>query len=197
MIQRILIRELTGNNPVLSGSPRGSLLLSKLISTVQQHEEPTIVFLDFQGVEVATSSYLRVSVLGFRDHCVNLHLNLFPVVANVNVDIVEELRVALDGRNDAVIVCDLNKSGKITASRIVGSLDEKQRRTLEAIAKQGPVDAPTLERVYKRTEEIGATGWNNRLTALAEKGLLIQSKRGRGKEYRLVVELTNGFSIPV
>jgi len=197
MTQRILIKELAGNNPVLSGSPRGSLLLSKLIFKAQQYEEPTVVFLDFQGVEVATSSYLRVCVLGFRDHCVKMRLNLFPVVANVNVDIVEELRVALDGRNDALIVCDLNRSGRITASRIIGSLDEKQRRTLEAIAKQGPVDAPTLEKVYKRTEEIGATGWNNRLTALAEKGLLIESRRGRGKEYRLVVELTNGFSIPV
>src|SRR5438552_17236364 len=87
MVERISIRKLAGNTPVLSGFSRGSLLLSKLIATAEAREEPTAVYLDFQGVAVATSSYLRASVLGFRDHCVKVRSNLFPVVANVNADI--------------------------------------------------------------------------------------------------------------
>ncbi len=190
MVERIAVRKLAGNTPVLSGFARGSLLLVKLIEAAQTQEEPTALYLDFQGVAVATSSYLRAGVLGFRDHCVKARSNIFPVVANANADIIEELRIALEGRNDAVVVCDLNKNGRASEKRIVGSLDDKQRRTLDLVAQEGEVDAQTLEKNYKKVEPIGATGWNNRLANLAEKALLIESRRGRGKEYRYVMELT-------
>jgi len=190
MADQIFIKKLAGNTPVLSGFARGSLLLGKLTETVQIKEEPTAVYLDFQGVEVATSSYLRAGVLGFRDYCVKQRLNIFPIVANANSEIVEELRIALEGRNDAVVVCNVGKNGRVSEKRIVGSLDEKQRRTLDLVAQEGKVDAQTLEKNYKKVEPIGATGWNNRLANLAEKALLIESRRGRGKEYRFVMELT-------
>src|SRR5437016_4435144 len=104
MAERIAVRKLAGNTPVLSGFARGSLLLGKLIEAAQTKEEPTVLYLDFQGVAVATSSYLRAGVLGFRDHCVKTRTNIFPVVANANAETIEELRIALEGRNDAVVV---------------------------------------------------------------------------------------------
>lgn len=190
MTERIVVRRLAGDLAVLSGLARGSLLLGKLIDAAHAKDEPTALYLDFHGVAVATSSFLRASVLNFRDHCVKTRSNIYPIVANVNAEIIEDLRVALEGRSDAVIVCELDRHGKASNQRIVGSLDDKQRRTLDAVAREGEVDAQTLEKNYKRIEAIGATGWNNRLANLAEKALLIESKRGRGKEYRFAMELT-------
>lgn len=190
MAEQIPIKELAGNTAVLSGFARGSLLLGRLIQSAYVKEEPTALYLDFQGVEVATTSYLRASILGFRDHCVKQRLNIFPVVANANEEVIEELRVVLEGRNDAVVVCNLGVNGAVSEKRIVGSLDERQRRTLDLVAGEGEVDAQTLEKNYKETEPIGATAWNNRLVSLAEKALLVESRRGRGKGYRFVMELT-------
>ena len=79
--QIISILELGGGLEVLSGQPRGQLLFSKLIGAVRPQDDPTPIFLDFKGVNVATSSYLRAGIMAFRDHCVRMGLNLFPVLA--------------------------------------------------------------------------------------------------------------------
>src|SRR5882762_2380127 len=152
MVERIILRKLAGNRPVLSGLARGSLLLGKLIEATEAKDEPTALYLDFQRVDVATSSYLRASILAFRDYCVKSRLNIYPVLANVNSETLDELRVALEGRSDAVMLCDLDKSGRASEKRIFGSLDEKQRRTLDAVAQEGDVDAQTLEKNYKQVE---------------------------------------------
>jgi hypothetical protein len=186
--QIISILELGGGLEVLSGQPRGQLLFSKLVGVVRPQDEPTPVFLDFKGVNVATSSYLRAGILAFRDHCVRMGLNLFPVLANINNEIVDDLKVMLEQRGDAFFVCNLDAKGRVSSVRVVGSLDEKQRLTLEAVIQEGETDAATLKEKHEETERIGTTGWNNRLSSLAEKGLLVEVKRGRGKMYRPVLE---------
>src|SRR5438132_13159225 len=69
-------------------------------TTLFRSEEPTALYLDFQGVAVATSSYLRAGVLGFRDHCVKARSNIFPVLARS-----EEHTSELQSHSD--IVCRL------------------------------------------------------------------------------------------
>ena len=186
--QIVSILELGGGLEVLSGQPRGQLLFSKLIGAVRPQDEPTPIFLDFKGVNVATSSFLRAGILAFRDHCVRMGLNLFPVLANINNEIVDDLKVMLEQRGDAFLVCDLSDKGRVTSARLIGSLDDKQRLTLEAVIREGETDAATLKEKHEKTEKIGATGWNNRLSSLAEKGLVVEVKRGRGKLYRPVLE---------
>lgn len=186
--QKISIFELGGGLEVLSGQPRGRLLFSKLVEAVQPQDEPMAVFLDFRGVNVATSSFLRAGVLAFRDHCVRMGLNLFPILANINDDIADDLKVMLEQRGDAFVACDIDDGGQASAIRVVGSLDEKQRLTLEAVIREGETDAATLKGKHEETEKIGTTGWNNRLSSLAEKGLVVEVKRGRGKLYRPVLE---------
>lgn len=186
--QKISIFELGGGLEVLSGQPRGRLLFGKLVEVVQPQDEPTVVFLDFGGVNVATSSFLRAGVLAFRDHCVRMGLNLFPVLANINDDIADDLKVMLEQRGDAFVACDIDDDGRISSIRVVGSLDEKQRLTFEAVIQEGETDAATLREKHEETEKIGTTGWNNRLSSLAEKGLVVEVKRGRGKLYRPVLE---------
>jgi hypothetical protein len=68
-------------------------------------------------------------------------------------------------------------------------LDEKQRVTLEAVVDAKEADAGTLQHRFRKSDEIGITGWNNRLAALVAKGLLIETQKGRGKLYRPVLEL--------
>lgn len=187
--QEISIFDLGGGLEVLSGQPRGQLLFSKLIGVVRPQDEPTPIVLNFKGVDVATSSFLRAGILAFRDHCVRMGLNLFPVLANINDDIVDDLKVMLEQRGDAFVVCNTDDDGQVSSVRVVGSLDEKQRLTLEAVIREGETDAATLKETH-RAEEIGTTGWNNRLSSLAEKGLVVEVKRGRGKLYRPVLEFS-------
>jgi hypothetical protein len=86
------------------------------------------------------------------------------------------------------VVCDIGDGGRVSSIRVVGSLDEKQRLTLEAVIREGETDAATLREKHEETDKIGTTGWNNRLSSLAEKGLVVEVKRGRGKLYRPVLE---------
>jgi hypothetical protein len=44
---------------------------------------PTLALLDFSGVAVATASFLRESVIGFRDYARQALPNIYPVVANL------------------------------------------------------------------------------------------------------------------
>jgi len=186
--QNISIFELGGGLEVLSGQPRGQLLFGKLIGVVRPQDEPTAIFLNFKGVDVATSSFLRAGVLAFRDHCVRMGLNLFPVLANINNDIADDLKVMLEQRGDAFVVCNMGDDERVSSIRVVGSLDEKQRLTLEAVIQEGETDAASLKEKHEDTEKIGTTGWNNRLTSLAEKGLVMEVRRGRGKLYRPILE---------
>ena len=185
--------EISGGLEVLSGQPRGQMLLGKLIAAVAPQESFTPVFLNFKGVNVATGSFLRSAILAFRDHCVRAKLNLYPVLANISDDIVGDLKLMLEPRGDAFMVCELDGESTVSSVRLVGSLDDTQRQTLEAVLRKGEADASTLKDVHdkeKGTEGIGVTGWNNRLASLAEKGLVVEIKRGRTKLYRPILEFT-------
>src|SRR3546814_14820621 len=63
----ISVFDLAGGKSILTGSLAGRKVLSDLIGTVQPEASGKIVFLDFAGVEVATYSFLRECVSGFRD----------------------------------------------------------------------------------------------------------------------------------
>lgn len=187
MRQEISIFDLGGKIPVLAGLPRGQAMFGKLNAAVKPQEEQTPLFLNFKGVETATSSFLRSGILAFRDHCVRMGLNLYPVLANLTGEIIDDLKVVLEPRGDAFVVCDL-EDGRVSSVRVIGSLDDKQRLTLEAVIAEGEADASSLKDKHGETEKIGTTGWNNRLTSLAEKGLLMEVRRGRGKLYRPILE---------
>lgn len=190
---KIDILDLGEGLEVLSGQPRGQLFLGKLLAFITPQDEYTPVFLDFRGVKVVTGSFWRSAILAFRDHCVMAGLNLYPILANISDEIAEDLKLVLEPRGDAFMVCDLSKQGQLSSLRIVGSLDDTQRVTLNAVIKAGETDANTLKDEHDKEQGaagIGVTGWNNRLTSLAQKGLLIEVKKGRTKVYRPIVEFT-------
>ncbi|HEY3743950.1 MAG TPA: hypothetical protein VGL53_29100 [Bryobacteraceae bacterium] len=179
-------RELSGDAAVLSGAPRGQEVFSKLIkAALSEPSSPEAIFLDFTGVEVATASYLRESVLAFRDFVRGRRSMLYPVVANANPVIQEELRELLKFRGDAIMTCTLTAEGEVSESGLLGNLEPKQRITYDLVLKKGETDAGELMRDLGNTEGMQhTTAWNNRLSSLAALGIVVEMTKGRTKRYR-------------
>lgn len=186
---RYRLLDLTDNQTVLSGAISGRKLLSALVSAVSSTAEPMTVFLDFDGIEVATASFLRESVIGFRDYARRSLPNVYPVVANLSPAVAEELEFFVRARGDVLLACGLGLDGEVTASRLIGELDPVQRATFDAVRKGGAVSAPELAQRYADAR-IGSTAWNNRLSALASKGLLVERRHGKAKSFSFVLEVS-------
>jgi hypothetical protein len=169
---------------VLAGAPRGKEALAKIITAVRSPSEPTAVLMDFSGIKVATASFLRESVIGFRNYCTNTERNLYPVLANANELILEELEFLLKLHGDALISCETASNSKVQSTRILGHLNEKEKLTFDAICAVGEVDAALLASKFDKTDAIKITGWNNRLAALVNKGVVMEIRKGRSKLYR-------------
>jgi len=146
-----------------------------------------VYYLDFAGVSVATTSFLRESVIAYRRHARGHWTNVYPVIANLVPAVREELDNFLRDQGDAFVVCEIDNQERPTKIAIVGRLDGKQDLTLRAVIEQGEVDAPTLAERFKTNEPISSTAWNNRLASLSAKGLVIEIGSGRGKRYRPVL----------
>ncbi|MGH9351049.1 MAG: hypothetical protein ACRD2G_02640 [Terriglobia bacterium] len=181
---RILMRELAGAK-VLAGAPNGQKVLMKLMEqTGREPAGPEPVFLDFSGVEVATASFLRESILAFRDTVRNRRSNFYPVIANVNDLIADELAVLLAPHGDVLMLCTLDQKGRAHEAHLAGDLDPKQRVTFNLVRERGETDAAELMRVHGKDEGVKQTAWNNRLAALANLGLVVELSEGRAKRYR-------------
>lgn len=183
----LCVHQLAGED-VLAGAGEGAAMLAKFINALGPQEEARLTILDFSNIRVATGSYLRESVLGFRNYC-RQRVPASPVIiANANPVVTEELRSLLNASGDAVVTCKITGTKDPRKGYVLGTLEDKQRLTLDAILRSGTADARELHERFSRTETIGATGWNNRLAALVEKGILIEEREGRAKRYRPVLK---------
>lgn len=178
---------MAGRKAILTGSGPGRQLLSALVSAQPSTSAPTPVFLDFEGVEVATASFLRESVIGFRNYCRQSIPNAYPVLANLSADVSEEIEFFIKARGDALWVCDLNARGAVSHGRIIGELEPAQREAFNAAIQLGSVTAATLAKSFSK-QAIGNTAWNNRLSALAAKGLLMETRQGKTKSFNPPLE---------
>lgn len=175
-------------SPFVAGATLGSAVLARAIALIGTLAD-VVVFLDFEGIEVATGSFLREAVLGLRDFCQRSERNLTVVIANPNHLVAEELSDILARSRDAVLCCQLARDGSAYSPFLLGQLEDAQRTALRAVLELGAADANTLTtRQSADAVQIGPTGWNNRLAALAAKGILRETRRGRTKTYRPTVE---------
>lgn len=182
---RVSIKDLAGGIDVLAGTINGTKVLAKLLEqTGRDPIKPELVFLDFEGVDVATASFLREAVLSFRDKIRRGRSNFYPVVANANEVVQEELRVLLRSDGDVLMLCSLGKSNRPTKPQLAGELDPKQRLTFDLVRHCRETDAAELMREHGKTEKVKQTAWNNRLAALANLGLIFELNQGRTKRYR-------------
>lgn len=175
-----------GDGRVLAGAINGRKAFTKLIEmTGGEPDSPETVFLDFEGVNVATASFLRESVLEFRDTVRRRRSNLYPVVANASDLVAEELRILLASYGNVLMICSLDENGEPHEARLIGQLDPKQRVTFDLVRQRGETDAAELMREYGANEKpIAQTAWNNRLASLTSLGLLVELSDGRAKRYR-------------
>ena len=127
---------------------------------------------------------MRESVLEFRNTVRRRWTGYYPIVANANDTITEELSVLLEPQRDVLMLCTLNDHGAPGAPRLVGDLEPKQRITFDLVKKLGETDAGELMRTTHGSEEVGQTAWNNRLASLSRLGLLMELSHGRAKRYR-------------
>lgn len=189
MSRTIRIAELEQGERVLSGMYRGRRLYDRLVSQLPRSVEPLPLFIDFAGVDLATGSYLREGLLELKKYCRNENQKIYPVVANISEDTLQELELALKAYSDAFLVCTLDKRGRVGGVRLLGVLDDKDLKTFQAVVQGKEVDATSLSQRYASEERIGPTGWNNRLAGLVAKGLVMELRRGRAKLYRPVLEV--------
>lgn len=186
MIRYPMLTNPTGS-ATLAGSAMGRQMLAQLIAKTKPVAEPTLAFLDFAEVDIATGSFLREAVMGFRDFCRNAAGMIYPVVANANPTIEEELATYLRGRNDAIWACALSADGAATDPHILGELDAGQLSTIHLIAQHHPISAPELAKL-RPDDKIGTTAWNNRLATLSAKGMLKEVRHGKTKLFSPVME---------
>lgn len=182
------IQSLIGNQSrVLAGSAAGRKLLAMLIDATPAGTAPEKVFLDFAGVEVATVSFLRESVIGYRDFTRSSRQNIYPIITNPEPTVLEELEHLVKALNDVLWCCWLDAQDNVIRQQFIGELDPAQRQTFEKVRELGMSTAPQLADRFPDTG-IGTTAWNNRLSGLAAKGLLVETRQGKSKTFRLVLE---------
>ena len=188
---RIDICHLAGGKEILAGTAEGRKLLAALIEAAPAAETPEALFLDASRISVMTASFLREAIVGFRDFARNTHTNLYPVIANPSPAVLEELQFFARQRNDVFWCCDLDAESRASRAVVVGDLDAAQRDTFELVVALGHASAPQLA-ADKRGSEVGVTAWNNRLSALASKGLLVARKEGKTKQFSPLLEVEHG-----
>lgn len=186
---RYRVLDLMRGQTVLSGAISGRKLLSVLIAATPSGEEPTPAFLDFVGVEVATASFLREGVIGFRNYARQSLRNVYPAAANLPPAVAEELEFFVRSHGDVLWSCEIGPDGAVASARLIGDLDPAQRATFEAARTLGAITAPELA-IRFAEQQIGPTAWNNRLSALALKGLLVERKQGKSKSFSPLLEIT-------
>jgi hypothetical protein len=172
---------------ILAGALEGKKVFSKMVAATTTSGQPQVCFLDFSNVTVATTSFLRESVIAYRNHARTHWNTVYPVVANLGNSVLEELDYFLRDQGDALVICKLKSGERPSDIQVLGRLDEKQEITLRAVIQEKDVDASTLAKRYNK-EKVSTTAWNNRLAGLVAKGLVIESSSGRGKRYRPVLE---------
>ncbi len=179
---------LSESGGVLAGVPNGRKAFGRLMElTTTEPPQPTTLFLDFGRVDVATGSFLRESVLAFRDAIRGQRSNFYPVVANADASIVDEFRVVLAPRRDVLLFCSLDGDERPGDIRLEGTLDPKQQLTFDLVNLLKDTSARELMEGHQDAEDVTQTAWNNRLAALAGLGLIVELSHGRSKRYRPVL----------
>ena len=170
---------------VAAGARSGRIVLTEILSNLDEPQSgPEVVYLDFEGIEVATASFLRECVLEFKDLVRRRWASYYPVLANASDSVREELDVLVQSMRDVVVVCQLDQDEQSKAMRLIGNLEPKQQETLEIAVELGEVSASELAGRQTSTERISQTAWNNRLASLNKLGLLIEVNQDRSKQYR-------------
>ncbi|HPE48220.1 MAG TPA: hypothetical protein PLR76_07480 [Hyphomonas sp.] len=179
-----------GNDTVLAGAVTGKAVFVKVIAeTAIEPTEPTALIMDFDDVQIATASFLRETVFAAKTYMRARQSAFYPVVANLNAEIRDELAVLTEALNDAIISCEISSSGVLSNVQLFGKLDPKQQITFDYIVENRVADANTLKEQLGDTDKAKNTNaWNNRLASLVARGVIKEFSRGRAKFYKPILD---------
>ena len=85
-----------------------------------------------------------------------------------------------------MLACTIDADGNPQNVEPIGRLEKVQKRTFELVVEKGEIGAVEAQSLFPE-ETATITAWNNRLAALAERGLVVELSRGRLKFYRPVL----------
>lgn len=171
---------------ILAGSIEGRKAFADLVQKTQTPGKPEVFFLDFAGIDVVTTSFLRDGPLAYRNFAREHWPYVYPVAANLSAKVFEEFDGWLTERGDAFVICRTETGEDVTDVRLIGQIDGKVLIALQHVIAQGEIDVNYL--ADQDPEKVAKTAWNNRLAALAAKGVVIEFTSGRSKRYRPVLE---------
>jgi hypothetical protein len=149
------------------------------------------LLIDFKGIETASASFLRESVLAFRDYARAYQPELFPVVANLDEALREEFKVLLDQRREAMLGCRVDDNGVVTDAEVLGTLEPGVNATLEAVRAHGPMMPADM---LKGEPGLVASTLSNRLASLSRQGFVASWNEGNRRVYRFVLDDSGGRS---
>jgi hypothetical protein len=176
-------------DPVLAGRLSGRRTFVTVLEELPAVSGPAILFLDFHGVDLATSSFLSEAVLPLRDHLRSRRPPAYVVAANMNDKVAEEFDDLLTRAGDAMLACDGAADGAISNVRLIGKLEEKLLDTFNLVRAKGAASAVELYADSRDSDRIGTTAWNNRLSVLTSKSLVTEIVQGRTKKYQTVLDM--------
>jgi hypothetical protein len=182
---RIGMFDLFGTD-LLAGASDGRAAFKALLEKTQvEPEGPTPLVIDFDGISVATASYLREAVFTLKTFLRTANSKFYLIVANAKLTVVEELGVIAGARGENLLVATISSDGKVENQRIIGQLDPKQASTFERVNRLGRTTAGDMNRMFGEADGVSApTVWNNRLASLAAAGLILEFAQGRSKFYQ-------------
>ena len=179
-----------GDEPILAGRLGGKRTFLRVLEEIPSFTAATLLFLDFHGVELATSSFLSEAILPLRDHLRFRRPPAYVVVANLAEKVAEEMDELLIRVGDAIFACDLSANGEVSQVRLLGKLEQKLLETFNLVRQKGAASAVELHADSHESDGVGPTAWNNRLSVLTSKSLVMEIAQGRTKKYQPVLEMS-------
>ena len=187
-IKTISLSEFSASG-VLSGAALGAAIQARVLMEIESCHAP-ICCLDFQGVECATASFVREAVFGTRDALRRAEHDTQVIIANAAPTVIEDILVITRAMGTCIVHVISTKVNQCSRPTVLGTLDQAQRETLCLVLE---LEEATATELATKRPEVKTTAWNNRLTGLVGRGLLIESRRDRHKVYQPVIRgLTYG-----
>jgi hypothetical protein len=168
----------------LAGTGAGRALFPRLLEASAALPPQATLALDFRKTDLVTASFFRASFKTLRDHG-RKNADFFVIHICLDRASIEEVAAYANDVADAFLFADLDQHGEFVRPFLVGALEEKQKRTLNALVEIGEADASTLFTRYPEEPPLSTSAaWSNRLAALSQKGLVTERVEGRSKYYR-------------
>ena len=184
----VKMRKIAGAKKALGGAVEGRRDLAKLLEAVgPEPVAPEPLFVDFEGIDLATASYQRETIGALQGVLRARRSNHYLVLANASPAVREDLEVLARAGGLAFLACTLDAAGKVWNTGIIGTLDPKAQATFDLVRERGETDARELMQVNSGREDVGHTAWNNRLAGLVQLGLIAEYAEGKYKRYRPVL----------